>query len=450
LRNVDGDSYIFKHALVRDVAYESMTRKRRELVHKQIAETLENKGVNGYKEEASILAMHWGEAAVYDKAISYGNTAASVALKRSSSEEVIVQAEKNEEWIKQLDEKVQAEYLLENYSILTSAYMETKGWGSNEVLHYSEASLELLKTTRKFDELVSHYWWKMLNGIVSGKREGLKQLDSDMSEIVESVSNINKSAIKCAQGFYYFTEGDRNSSIQSLIQAIRLYDSLADKKHQQVFGFDIRVFARATIARAYADQQRDKDSLEQASLALSEAREYEHIPSIGISLMYFGLVHQHYRNKEEVSASSSELISISEKYKLPIYADFGKMLFDWSQGETQEAEIILNRLKAAGSRHGLGHFQSFYADTLAEGNKFQEAIIKIDECLKLDREINEGNYLAYLLYKKSTYIRALNSYDELKLNAVEEKAINIAEAQGVSYIKQRLLPIIENVAVINM
>lgn len=380
--------------------------------------------------------MHWGEAHEFENAITCGNIAATAALKRSSAAEAISQATKIQEWITHLEESAQVDAALANYSLLTSAYMETKGWASEEVLYYSQASLDLLESTKRYDELVSNLWWKMLNGIVGGRREGLDKLALEMESLIPVVNAINKSAIKCAQGFYHFTDGDRTKAIENLNTAIDFYDAETNTAHQQLFGFDVGVFAKATIARAYADQDKQEEALYWSHSAVEEAKGFDHVPSIGISLMYNGLVQQHYQKKREARQAAVELIDIAEKYNLPIYLGFGQMLYDWSVNDTSRADEILNRLQSAGSKHGLGHFQSFYADLYAEKHQYQKAIKKIDECLLLDQSINEGNFIAYLYYKKAKYLFFTDDSEEF-FNALN-LAENFAKKQNIFFLVRAL------------
>jgi len=435
-RNVESDSYIFKHALVRDAAYDSMIPSDKKLKHRQIATALARLDQHHKHSNPGILAMHWGAAEIYDKAIDCGSNAANASLKRSAASEAIAHAENVLSWINHLDKNKQVNPKLEIYGLLTSAFMETKGWASQEVLKYSEKSLNLLKTNRRYDELIPQLWWKVLNGIVGGRRQTLNKIVQEMDTLLHLANTTGKSAIKCAQGFYYFTEGNRKACIEAFQASIELYDTKDNKSHQQTYGFDVNVFAKATIARAFADQSLKTDAIKYSKLAVEEAKTYEHIPSIGIALMYYGLVHQQFQNKQAVNNASMELIAISEKHRLPIYQKFGQMLYDWSIDSTNRANILLDELQQAGSLHGLGHFQSFYADTYAKQNNYQKALAKIDECLALDRSINEANYQAYLLFKKAQYMELAHGA-ESALSGYN-KAYKLAKQQGVTFITNQV------------
>lgn len=443
-RKVDSDSYIYKHALIRDAAYESMPLLRRKDAHRQIAVALESGHVANMSHNPAVMAMHWSKAGDCEKAVEYGIKAANMALRRSSAGEAIKHGLEAQSWIDKIEEKKQLNNRLEIYGVLTSAYMETKGWGSKEVLFYSEESLKLLKSEKRHDALVSHLWWKVLNGIVGGRREDLANISAQMNTLLAHVNKINKSAIKCAEGFYHFTEGDRIACIEALSSSINYYDPKAEITHQQLYGFDVGVFAKATIARAYADTNQIEKAVKYAEDAVTEAKIHEHIPSIGISLMYYGLVHQQYQNRKLVKESSQELLDISEKHNLPIYKGFAQMLYGWATRDITQAEIVLSNLTTAGSLHGLGQFQSFYAELYAENGDYQEAARKIDECLALDQAINEPNYRAYLLFKRAQYLLCSGYYNRKAGLKDLDDAYALAKLQGVSYIMQKIKELRKN------
>ena len=79
--------YIFKHALVRDAAYESLLKSRRQQLHGQIARALEEKFADAVASQPEILAHHYTEAGLLDPAIDYWLKAGNLALSRSANAE---------------------------------------------------------------------------------------------------------------------------------------------------------------------------------------------------------------------------------------------------------------------------------------------------------------------------------------------------------------------------
>ena len=80
--------YSFKHALMQDAAYGSLLRDRRRALHLQVAETLE-RDVAGATAEPELLAYHFAEAGVADRAIDYHLKAAEQAMARCAIAEMV-------------------------------------------------------------------------------------------------------------------------------------------------------------------------------------------------------------------------------------------------------------------------------------------------------------------------------------------------------------------------
>src|SRR6476469_5892352 len=81
--------YSFKHALVRDAAYESLLKSRRQQLHGQIARALEERFADIVASQPEIVARHFTEAGLVDPAIDYWLKAGSLALSRSANAEAV-------------------------------------------------------------------------------------------------------------------------------------------------------------------------------------------------------------------------------------------------------------------------------------------------------------------------------------------------------------------------
>jgi DNA-binding CsgD family transcriptional regulator len=73
-----GEEIRFAHALVRDVAYASLTPSRRAELHRRAAELLEPLAV-GHDERAGMVARHWDQAGRSDRAVEWAIRAADAA-----------------------------------------------------------------------------------------------------------------------------------------------------------------------------------------------------------------------------------------------------------------------------------------------------------------------------------------------------------------------------------
>jgi class 3 adenylate cyclase len=79
-------SYTFKHALVQDAAYGSLLRGRRQRIHADIAQALEQ-GIEGEECPPAVVAHHFDEAGLADSAAGYWLAASELALSQSAPTE---------------------------------------------------------------------------------------------------------------------------------------------------------------------------------------------------------------------------------------------------------------------------------------------------------------------------------------------------------------------------
>src|SRR5215467_12099670 len=77
-------TYLFKHALVRDAAYGTLLREQRRVLHARIAETLEVQFADIAESRPELLARHWTEAGLIEKAASLWGKAGQRSLAQSA------------------------------------------------------------------------------------------------------------------------------------------------------------------------------------------------------------------------------------------------------------------------------------------------------------------------------------------------------------------------------
>jgi class 3 adenylate cyclase/tetratricopeptide (TPR) repeat protein len=80
-------AYAFKHALVRDAAYNSLLRSQRAALHRRIAATIEARFPMVAETEPELVARHWTEAGMAQSAVDWWRKAGQRALRRLSFQE---------------------------------------------------------------------------------------------------------------------------------------------------------------------------------------------------------------------------------------------------------------------------------------------------------------------------------------------------------------------------
>jgi hypothetical protein len=140
--------YLFKHALVQDTAYSTLLRGPRQALHRRIAAALEQQFPDLEQTRPEILAHHYGEAAIADKAITYWHRAGKSSVAKSAVREAIAQLRRGLSLLEGLPETRERKQLeLDIHVTLITALRAGKGLADPEVVVAAERANRLVTET---------------------------------------------------------------------------------------------------------------------------------------------------------------------------------------------------------------------------------------------------------------------------------------------------------------
>jgi tetratricopeptide (TPR) repeat protein len=126
-------TYIFKHALTKEVVYDSILTKRRKRLHNEIGIAIEALSGINIEESYAILAEHFVTGQNYVKGAKYSNLTAKQARKRSAFNDAITYAKKNVYCIEKLPQtddmqkrRIDARTWLGHYYLQMNYWEESK------------------------------------------------------------------------------------------------------------------------------------------------------------------------------------------------------------------------------------------------------------------------------------------------------------------------------------
>ena len=155
-------TYVFKHALVQDVAYSSLLRSRRRALHLRIAEALAETFAETVETEPELLAHHYTEAGLTEQAIDYWQKAGERALRGSANVEAINHLMRGLELLETLPESRERDGReLSLQLTLGPALMAAKGQGAQDARQAYSRARELgqqLGDTRLHFRALWGYW----------------------------------------------------------------------------------------------------------------------------------------------------------------------------------------------------------------------------------------------------------------------------------------------------
>ncbi len=431
-RRVQGASYIFRHALIRDSAYNSMVQSVRSQAHGRVAITLENDFPDLAKADPAGIANHFAEAGIFEKAVSYGTSAANTALGRSLNDVTIVHANKVLEWIEQIDADKRPEFELDINEILTQALMGKFGWAAPEVKARIDRSRNLLDQMEHSSHQFPTLWALAMYHHVAGNRKEVRSITARLSDIAtKSKDQGFQVASDMLIGHSLYIEGNYTKAAEKLKRAISNYDPEINTNNGVVFGFDTRVWALSTMANIWLFTGNTEKAKECGKQATEWAHKVNHTPSLGIALLYRGMVFHFLNDRTEASVVSGELISESKKYGLPAYEGYGGVIHSWGVGNGEMLQSILKMLRQMGIMLGLTQYDSLYADIEADKGRYKEAVVCIDDCIKLCHEIGEYYYEPELYLRRAYYLLKIHTDGNEEIKADLIKAIELARHQSM-------------------
>src|SRR5690349_11518831 len=140
--------YLFKHAMVQDTAYSTLLRGPRQVLHRRIVEALEQRFPDFIETRPEILAHHYGEAAIADKAISYWHRAGKLSVAKSAVSEATAQLRQGLNLLDRLPETRERKQLeLDIHVTLIQALMAGKGSADPEVAAVLQRANRLVTET---------------------------------------------------------------------------------------------------------------------------------------------------------------------------------------------------------------------------------------------------------------------------------------------------------------
>ncbi|MFT6987034.1 MAG: TOMM system kinase/cyclase fusion protein [Psychromonas sp.] len=441
LRKVSGDSYLFKHALVRDAAYEGISTQALKHSHLQIADSLEKFFPEITEKEPAIVAQHFASAENFLDAVNYGIRAAKQSLQGAAFSETVSQAKQVELWNTNLGEEEQIDTKLELNKILTTVSMHTDGWASDQIKEYTRQSIELLNSKRGYEkkELIKYLWWKIMQSLVAGERALLAEVVQEIEELLDIASASDKSAILSIIGYYYYTEGNCQKGREFLELAVNYQLEVdQDSEHFKIYGWHSSVFALASLARVCWDMGDTDLALKYVEKAVNRARDADDIGTLGITLMYASIVHQYNNDKASCLNTSEELLTLSKEHDLPVFDAYGRLTFSWATDDDSKQQQSLELLKNYGSRHAVAYFSSLIADIYISSGAIKKAIERFDECIDLCQTIGEHYYEAQL-YHRRALCRVNYLPDQRELAKKDfQQALMQAEKVGASYVVEKV------------
>jgi class 3 adenylate cyclase len=364
--------YSFKHALVRDAAYESLLKSQRQELHDKIAKVIDEGSATADETEPELLAHHYTEARQFEKAIPLWHKAGKAALKRVGLKEAVAHLHKGLDQVAQLPSSAERDGCeLDLRTILGMALMGLKGWAAEEVRASLHPALALAHSLRRSDALMPilrGLWTNVLTRGRAAESLGWVKQMLDAAEAYHDHDLLILGHLAAATSHFWLGDltrtrehADHVLSADSEAYRDHPTDILSNPKTASL-GYK----ARATWMLGYPDQAIEiRDAME------SHARQLGRPYDLGWALIVGSLVFDHLCEPEEQRKRAEEAERLGRENSMPFLwralgpTHAGVALI--RQGKLSEGMTLLKAGLAAYEENGGRIANPYNKSVLAEG-----------------------------------------------------------------------------------
>src|SRR5262245_45791089 len=428
-------TYLFKHALIQDTAYQSLLKSTRQQYHQRIVQVLVDRFPETADTQPELVAHHYTEAGLSEQAVRSWQHAGECAIQRSAHVEAISHLTKGLEVLQALPdtpERLRQELLVQ--TTLGPALMAVKGYAAPEVEHaYTRARVlcqQVGDTPQFFPVLRGLWYFYLLRVELQTARELGEQLLS-LAQQVDDPALLLEAHYVLGNTLNYL--GDFAAAQAHLAQGIALYDRQRHRTPALLYGQDSGVACCSYAAHTLWLLGYPRQAWQRSHEARTLAQEVAHPFSLAYALVFAAVLHLLRREEPLVQARSEAVITIAAEHGFAHWRALGTMLQGWAraaQGQGEEGTAQLHQSLAAwqatGARGGAPLYLAWLAEAYGKGGQAEEGLRVLAEALALVNAGGERRQEAELYRLQGELLLALSADNAMEAEACFRQALAVA------------------------
>jgi TOMM system kinase/cyclase fusion protein len=431
-------TYLFKHALIQEAAYQSLLRSTRQQSHQRIAQVLAERFPETAETRPELLAHHYTEAGLSAPAVDYWQRAGQRALQRSAHVEAISHLTRGLEVLTALPdtaERTQQELSLQ--TTLGTALMAAKGQGAPEVGQAYARARELCRQVGETPQLfpVLFGLWRFY--LVRAEYKTARELAEQCLSLAQRIHDPGLLLeAHFALGASLLWLGEVAPARAHLEQSIALYDPQEHRALAFRLGIDPKVWYLGYAAQAlwmlgYPDQ-----ALRQNHEALILAQELSHPHSLAAALFYVALTHCVLREAHAVRERAEAAMALASEQGFPHWLAQSMLLWGWAlamQGQAEEGIAQLRQAltawRAIGAGLAVSHWLVLLAEAYGQVGQAEEGLRLLAEALAYVDSTGERYFAAEVYWLKGELLLRQAIPDEAQAETCLHQSLDIARHQ---------------------
>jgi len=389
-----------------------------------------------------IVAHHYGEAAIADKAITYWHRAGKLSVAKSAVHEATAQLRRGLGLLDGLPETCERKQLeLDIHVTLTAALRAGKGNADPEVVAALERANRLVTETGAvgtplhFSVLYGLWISTLVGGAIAA---ALEHATNFLSSAQSQPSSAPLLVGHRALAYSLIFSGDHRAALAHVETAASLYRPEEHRDSAFHYGQDIGVNAFVHLSwalwhRGYPDQ-----SARAADRALAYSRQLGHGLTLAHAFYHAGMAAAFARDVATVHACGNDCVAVANEHGFAQWAANGRILQGWVFAQRGEATTGIARIRdglaayeATGARLSTPLFLTLLAEALAFAGEIEEALATLDDALTKAAVSGERGWDAEIHRLRGALTGRLPHPDPAKAeDSFRNTALAIARQQG--------------------
>jgi tetratricopeptide (TPR) repeat protein len=370
-------TYQFKHALIRDAAYEALLKSRRKALHRLVAHTLSEKFAALEETQPEVLARHWTEAGETEQAIAQWSKAGQAAEARNAFLEAQESYQQALALLNLLPESAERDLreLQFRQSLVPMLHL-TRGWAAPEAKEAAERIAMLGEKSGNLGQLVGSMLMRCFHAQISGELSTAGALaDQALGLALREANPTALAMLHDLQQIIHFWCGDLAGAEKYFTTGLEFFDDPVFRRDPNgsaivAFGYaswNAWMLGRADVAH---------DRMTKMMTAVNPANPHD----LPWSDYHAAALHRLARESEQAETVAVWALELCEKHKFP------------SEVASLRAILGLARARLGHTTEGIGLIREGIAGLLGIGQRIGVAgqLTNLAEAQKLDGTIADA------------------------------------------------------------
>jgi DNA-binding SARP family transcriptional activator len=383
------NTYEFTHDKIREVAYTEVSAPQRHLLHRRIAQSLEELYAANLELVNGQIAVHYDRAGVPEKAIPYYDMAGTAAAGVYANEDAIALLKRGLELLEQIPAGTRRDKQeLTMLFAITPPYRFIKGWTAPELSQVLNRALVLCDQVGTPAQRAQVLYGLQSLYVVESRLEKVQLTYDEMQQLfLQSQGNVPQFAGLMYTGarLHMGRLLDARESFEKII-ASHTDEQVKDLQSSQ----GVNYLAHGYAWNAHAlwllgfPETALKEGLDGVQIARQSAQPFNQ----ALTVTYLAMLQELRADSTAFRIQAEEALTLSQESRAPYYQQWAQILVQFSEACDHPTENHLTRLKdaiqvfmATGARLRLPYFLSLLARAYQQAGENEKALKVIEQAM---------------------------------------------------------------------